>query len=62
MPPSLKLGTPIIVDLQALLGSARSEVINLEHVRAKPRDAILVRGAREFGSGRDATCAVRAGR
>ena len=42
MPPSLKLGTPIIVDLDALLGRARSEVINLEQVRAKPRDAILV--------------------
>ncbi len=42
MPPSLKLGWPIIVDLEALRGRARSEAINLEHVRSKPRDAILV--------------------
>ena len=42
MPPSLKLGTPIIVDLAALRGHALYETINLEQTRAKPRDAIMV--------------------
>ena len=42
MPPSLKLGTPIIVDLAALRGFGAHEAINLEQMRAKPRDAIIV--------------------
>jgi len=42
MPPSLKLGQPIIVDLDALRGRAPAKIINLEQVRATPKDAILV--------------------
>ena len=42
MLPSLKLGTPIIVDLDALRGRTLHESINLDQMRAKPRDAIMV--------------------
>jgi hypothetical protein len=42
MPPSLKLGTPILIDLDALHGRAPGEVIDLEQMRGLPEDAILL--------------------
>jgi hypothetical protein len=42
MPPSLKLGAPILVDLDALGGRAPRENINLDQLRATPRDAIML--------------------
>ena len=42
MPPSLNLGSPIILDLDALLGRQPCEVIDLHQVKAPPKDAILV--------------------
>ena len=43
MPPSLKLsGTPIIVDLNALPNRASAKIIDLDRMRATPKDAITV--------------------
>jgi hypothetical protein len=42
MPPILNKGTPIIVNLDALLPRAAREGIDLKRVKSPPKDAILI--------------------
>jgi hypothetical protein len=42
MPPSLKLGIPILIDLNTLPARASAQIIKLDQVRNPPGDAIVV--------------------
>ncbi len=42
MPPILNKGTPIIVNLDALLPRAARDGIDLARVKALPKDAIMI--------------------